>query len=301
MYTTRWNRPWFHYLWITAAYAAIYALLRLSLISHWQLTAGFRLACLLLVPPRYWPSLFAGEIIAAGETAYVCSSARGVPWALAFLLVPITANMLSVSWFRKHRPVMDEHRNVSVTALFQCIAAAVVLSTSAEVLQYALMQGLQPALGWPAKASYFTYLWFLGTGLGIFMVVPLVLWMYSEGDMRNIRRRITRSPVLLASVAFLVPLLYLLGYVIGYSHSVQVRHVGQIIMLAAPVWFAVRYGWQGAGLACVLANLGIVLSMPSLYDPITLGTQTLMLLSSTVWLLLGARISVTRLDQALAH
>ena len=48
---------WGRYLAVAGAYAACYELTRNVSFSHWMLPAGLRLACLLLVPRRYWPAL----------------------------------------------------------------------------------------------------------------------------------------------------------------------------------------------------------------------------------------------------
>jgi len=304
MQNIRWDRPWLRHLGIALAYAAIYSLLRTVWIPHWQLTAGFHLACLLLVPMRYWPALFVGQVAALGEIAYSCFGQLGLPWALTLPFTSMAITMPVVFLFRKYLPVIDADKRIVISSLLLCILTVTLLYTGAEIFEYALMQGVWPENQWSAAhVDYFGYLWFLGAGLGIYMIVPAALWFYTEGDLRlqNMWISILRSRVLLSAAAFLSPCLYVLAYTIEYSHLAWVRHLCQVAMLLTPLWFAVRYGWQGASLACMLANLAVVLSMPALYDPAVLQTQELMMISSTAWLLLGARVSTVRLRHASSH
>ena len=304
MHTVGWDRPWLRYLWISVGYAVVFELLGFVFISHWQLTAGFRVACLLLVPRRYWLALIAGEALADSAFVYGCVGRLGLPWGLSVLFVPMMLNMISVGLFRKYRPIIDANKRVVVSSLLLCIFASVIMSTGAEVIEFALMQGLSPEKRFSAAhVDSYSYLWFLGTGLGIYAIVPFALWAYTEDDLnwQSPLSGIVSSPLLLTAVAFLVPSLYVLAHTIVYTHAESLRHIAQVAMLLTPAWFAWRYGWQGASLACMMANLAVVQSMPALYDHTTLQTQTWMMVSSTVWILLGARFSTARFPQTPAQ
>ena len=46
---------------VVVAYAVGFSLLKEISVSHWNLIAGLRLLCLLVVPYRYWPAMIIGE------------------------------------------------------------------------------------------------------------------------------------------------------------------------------------------------------------------------------------------------
>ncbi|KAG9613615.1 hypothetical protein KCV01_g1086, partial [Aureobasidium melanogenum] len=74
---------WGQHVAIAAAYAACYEVTRHVTFSHWILTAGLRLACLLLLPMRYWPALAVGEALPMAENAIVCLKQFGAPWVVS--------------------------------------------------------------------------------------------------------------------------------------------------------------------------------------------------------------------------
>lgn len=55
---------------VCVGYALCYAMLRDVSVSHWNLPAGLRVACLLLFPYRYWPALLVGELIPVSHHAW---------------------------------------------------------------------------------------------------------------------------------------------------------------------------------------------------------------------------------------
>src|SRR5215471_14025461 len=76
--TTR--HAWIRHLLVAALYAVGYVLLRSVSVSNWNLPAGLRLVCLLLVPYRYWPALIVGEAIPVGYQALDCQHLFGWTW-----------------------------------------------------------------------------------------------------------------------------------------------------------------------------------------------------------------------------
>lgn len=68
---------------IAAAYGAAYEFARHLSFPQWMITAGLRLACLFLLPLRYWPALALGEGSPLLETSLLCVSDLGIPWAIS--------------------------------------------------------------------------------------------------------------------------------------------------------------------------------------------------------------------------
>src|ERR1700712_4978393 len=74
---------WGSMLAVASAYAACYEITLYFSFSHWLLPAGLRLACLLLVPRRFWLALAVGETLPAAEHALIHLHQFGIGWTLS--------------------------------------------------------------------------------------------------------------------------------------------------------------------------------------------------------------------------
>jgi hypothetical protein len=78
---------------VVIAYVLGYELLRSFTVSHWILTAGLRLSCLLLTPYRYWPALAVGELLPLAYLGYDCYDQFGLAWSIAAAIPPVVLGM----------------------------------------------------------------------------------------------------------------------------------------------------------------------------------------------------------------
>ncbi|GLQ91993.1 hypothetical protein GCM10007901_09440 [Dyella acidisoli] len=62
---------------IATIYLIALVLARHVSINHWILLTGFHLAVLMLVPYRFWPALFVGDL---ARQAYISATCLDAPW-----------------------------------------------------------------------------------------------------------------------------------------------------------------------------------------------------------------------------
>ena len=73
---------WGQYVAIAAAYEAVYEITLYLSSPQFLLTTGLRLACMLLLPMRFWPALAIGECVPLLEPAVFSAENFGVAWAI---------------------------------------------------------------------------------------------------------------------------------------------------------------------------------------------------------------------------
>jgi hypothetical protein len=111
---------WGKHVAIAAAYVGFYELCRHVSFPQWMLMSGFRLTCLLLLPPRYWPAIVVGEALPMLENAIVWGPKFGILWALlaaapmALLWIPVLKPMRARWPTRHRRPTLGQGEAIIV-------------------------------------------------------------------------------------------------------------------------------------------------------------------------------------------
>ncbi len=153
---------------ISAGYCAAFLVLWRVSFNQWYLPAGLRLACLLLLPIRYWPYVFAGDAAALLMMRAPKADQYSIQWAYLspFLLISLIA---IVPWiFRAY----FKGREIIVKKL-----PAIGLATA--IWPSAVGMGLNYFLDGPRKLvtleNFISYS--VGNYLGIMMaLLPCLLW-----------------------------------------------------------------------------------------------------------------------------
>src|ERR1700761_3161896 len=96
------SRSMLHQVAVVLGYVAVYTLIRPISDAHWQLTAGLRLALLLLVPYRYLTALAIGDTISCAYQSSLYAAQFGLSWAIADSL-PMIAFAMPVVWFCREK------------------------------------------------------------------------------------------------------------------------------------------------------------------------------------------------------
>lgn len=289
---TRWS-IWLQHLAVVVAYAVGYTLLRQISFSHWFLPSGFRLSLLLLVPRRYWAALAIGEIFPLAYTSYTCLDELGPVWSVLMVIPPIALAMPIVHWCRKQLVLFPTKHSLNMGSFLFCTLLVSMLWTALNLIAYAV--ALYPA-GYQPDYAEWAGRYFLGNYLGILTITPLVLLVretLQSGPWHQWVRRVASSRLLIESVSLLLPALALLTW-LGVSTTGDVRQVARIAMFLPVSWLALRHGWRGAAFGGAMASIGIVLTMPALYDHATQQAQVLIAFTITTLLMLGSRIAVLR-------
>lgn len=275
---------------VTAIYLVALVVFRQISVNHWIILTGFHLVALLLVPYRYWPALFAGDVARLAYVSYTCVDQFGLLWAL-INLIPFVAYAAPVVWFfRERHRLFPEHSAVNVPALVSCSLIVAALATAVTIGQ---LQITPLPHGYVIHYGEVIARLMLGNFMGVLTVTPIALvgWQSTVGrSWRQWSQGLTESRLVIESVYTLVPVAFLswLG-----TRDAQLRPVAQMAMFLPVVVLAMRHGWKGAAVAGTMASLGIVYLMPTTNDLATLQAETLVALAIGTMLLVGACVTVS--------
>jgi len=285
---------WVQLFALAAAYAAVYEFARYLTISHWMLTAGLRLACLFLLPIRYWPALILGEALPSFENALLNVSAFGGAWALA-AAVPMV-----LLWIPVVRPLRQRwslrtadgalRAGVVLAATLGC-AAVTAVSTTME-LEAALLSN--PG-AWPS-ISINDYFWayLLGAYLGALTLTPTVLAIHERVTAvpRFSLSLVWKSPLSRDLLAWILPICAGLAWVAMAASQDGLRQAARLALILPIFAAAIRHGWHGTALAGMAASVALAITGVTLLDPEMIRCQAVLALCISGTLLMGSRLPV---------
>ncbi|UPG90735.1 MASE1 domain-containing protein [Luteibacter aegosomaticola] len=286
---------WGRYLAVAGAYAACYELTRNISFSHWMLPAGLRLACLLLVPRRYWPALAVGEALPIAEMAALHASSFGVLWAFMASFPPIVVCMPAMAWLRSRYTLVrpDGQVNMGLILAATLLCAAFTAGANALVLSTVQLADGSPA---PSVTLPILLAWVLGCYLGALTLTPLIL---------AIRERMAAlpggvvtwpalrdSPLLRDALLFVVPCLALLLLVSdGTGDDNGLLTCVRIGMAVPVILMTLRHGWHGAAVGGMLASVAQASTSFQLQDPAMIRSQAILAFIASTALIFGVRIA----------
>ncbi|HEY4092358.1 MAG TPA: MASE1 domain-containing protein [Luteibacter sp.] len=286
---------WGRYLAVAGAYAACYELTRNISFSHWMLPAGLRLACLLLVPRRFWPALAVGEALPIAEMAALHATSFGVLWACMASLPPILLCMPAMAWLRQRYALLRADGQVNMGLILAATLVCAGITTGANAL---VLSTVNLADGSPAPAITLPILlaWVLGCYLGALTLTPLIL---------AIRERIAvlpggavswsavRDSILLRdAVFFVVPCLALLLLVAdGMGDDDGLLTCVRIGMAIPVILMTLRHGWHGAAVGGMLASVAQASTSFHLQDPAMIRSQAILAFVASTALIFGVRVA----------
>jgi glucose-6-phosphate-specific signal transduction histidine kinase len=288
---------WLQHAVVAVGYALGYALLRQVSWSHWALFAGYRLSVLLLTPYRYWPALVVGELGPVGYASLSCIETFGWLWSGVMLVPPIALAMPAVKFCRDRLGMIPAKGPVQMGIVLSCTLVVSGLWTlaNAAALSVAHLPSSFPPIDYNVEFSR----WFVGNFLGVLTVVPLLLvirgaWSKRADTLWGTLSQVRHSPLILETLAFLLPVLALLVWIGLDARSEASRQMAQMLMFLPVVALALRHGWHGVAIGGTAASLGVVLTMPEHYDTNTLQSEVFVAFAISSMLLFGSRIASLR-------
>jgi two-component system sensor histidine kinase UhpB len=289
----RWN-AWGQHVAVVAAYAACYEVTRHVSFSHWTLTAGLRLACLLLLPTRYWPALAAGETLPLIENALLCMPELGGAWALSASVPMVVLFMGCVKPILERRPLRTPEGHVRMSVILGATLGCAVISavSTSLTLEASLLAAPDAWPGISAPAYFWAYL--LGAYLGALTLTPALLALHERSQALEAvtcvavwRSRLFRDVVLWA-----VPASVLLAWLALATTSDTIRQVARMALMLPVLGLAVRHGWHGSALGGMAASIALAASGMIVLDPALIRCQVVLALFITGSLLVDARAPV---------
>ena len=220
------ERRWLTQIVVAAGYALAYFAVRPFSDAQWTLTSGLRVACLLLMPYRFWPALVLGEVLPLAYWNYQEGMDFGWIWMLVASMPPIAVGMPIVWWCRHRLALFPSRRLVNIGALLQCL---LLLSMVWAFMSYLLYLTASPSHHESAAAPALgTVMYFLGNYLGMVTILPWALLARLEqwrGQSRFKLKQLLANRMSRDIFAIVLPLmgaLFALSYVdqdeIGRAH-----------------------------------------------------------------------------------
>jgi two-component system, NarL family, sensor histidine kinase FusK len=297
------ENKWLRQLAVFIGYGVVFACLRPYANSIWAITCGLRLACLLVLPYRYWPTLALAEV---GPLIYQNNESLdqfGFAWAVVNSIPPILF-VMPVVWWCKHRlSLFPSKRMVRINALFVCAVLASAVWTAAIFAVVATV--VEPA--GTANPYHFHALEviqvFLGRYAGVLTLVPLALIfkLQKPAPLRTHLLGLAKSRLALETVVLLLPTLAVLVW-IDRRASAEAQQVIRMAMFLPAAWLTMKHGWRAAAFSIAAVMVCVFLEMNVTHNVIGLvGEQAFIAFAATCLFALGARITVQNAAEEQEH
>lgn len=258
-----WKHEWLLQLGVAAGYALLYLAIHPFSTAHWPIHAGIRLACLLLMPYRFWPALYIGEGLSNAYEILPCDN-LGLAFVIARCIPPFTVVMPIVWWCRRKMPpiLYKPERVVDIKALLLCI---VLVSFGNMAYSWTAI-----CLASTVRSLLIVVPWipgfFFGTYVAILSVVPWVLmaWLdYRPGRWREQARAILTSRLSLHILLLLIPTLALLAWLSQTVDQHRQISLAPIIAMAIPMaWLTLQHGWRAVAVSAPVVIACVSLPIP---------------------------------------
>lgn len=276
---------------IAAAYAACYELARYLSFSHWMLTAGLRLACLFLVPVRFWPALILGEALPSFENAILSEPQFGGAWALAAAVPMVLLWIPVVRPLRKRWPLHAADGQLRAGVLLTATLGCALVTAGATTLELEAALLSNPG-AWPeiSAAAYF-WAYLLGAYLGALTLTPTVIAMHERFRAAGAFRvaDLWRSPLARDIIAWAFPLCAGLAWVALATEQDGLRQVARLALLLPIFALTLRHGWHGTAMAGMLASVALAATGVTLLDPAMIRCQAVLALAISGTLMVSAK------------
>lgn len=293
---------WGQVLAVAAAYAACYELTRYFSYSHWILTAGLRLACLLLVPYRFWPALILGESLPVLQNALLHEEDFGWAWTAVSAIPFIPLCMPFIKAIREKMPLYDANGQLNArTILFATLVCALVTAVRTDLAVFAAL--IVTPDGWEAwrsEALIDLLAYILGAYLGALSLAPMFLvlreWFReSLSWKRLLDSRLTRD---VALGALPLSIVFAATASVSSGISLDVLRLGMAVPVIA---LTARHGWKGTAITAMLSSIALATTSATLLDPAMIRTQVILALVISGSLIVGIKRSHAAMDQSLSH
>lgn len=284
---------WTQQFAIAAAYAACYELARYLSFSHWLLTAGLRLACLFLVPVRFWPALILGEALPSFENALLLEHSMGAAWSLAAAVPMVLLWIPVVRPLRTRWPLHAPDGSLRASVLLAAALGCAIVNAIATTLELEAALLSNPGK-WPDISSA-TYFWayLLGGYLGALSLTPTIMAMHERA--RTAARFnlsfLWRSSLARDLIAWAIPMCFGLGWVAMATDQDLLRQLARLALLLPLFGLALRHGWHGTAVGGMLASVALAATGTALLDPAMIRCQAVLALCISGTLLVGSRAS----------
>jgi two-component system sensor histidine kinase UhpB len=294
--------PWGQVLAVAAAYAACYEVTRYFSYSHWILTAGLRLACLLLVPYRFWPALILGESLPVMQNALLHEADFGWAWASVSAIPFIPLCMPFVKAIRSRMPLFDASGQVNATTvLFATLVCAVVTALRTDLAVFAALIATPDGWeAWRAEGLIDLLAYVLGAYLGALSLAPMLLAVREWFRESLSWKRFFSSPLTRDVAVGALPLLLACAAIAPASAGFGLDLL-RLAMALPVIVLTARHGWTGTAVGGMLGSFALATTSATLLDPAMIRVQVILALVISSSLIVGIKRSRAVLARRVSH
>lgn len=282
---------WLAHLGVAVGYALAYLLVVGTLANApWPFAAGLRIACLLLVPYRYWPALVVGEVVPLAYRYLGYANDWGLTAAVLSSIPPIALAMPAVWWFRTRAGLFPSRDLVDVRKLLYC---TLLLSALWATASFAVISTIHLRSGPYRMPSGAAFSIFINLYLVLLMVTPWVViaQTHPREALRSLFswRAIATNPAT-RDVVMAVMLVGVLTALYRVADGTLKAFVMLVLFLPA-VGLTLKHGWRTCVFGGTLCLISICLIVKWVPDSTMQQIQALLASTITCLYLFGARIS----------
>ncbi|KAF1006666.1 MAG: hypothetical protein GAK28_02340 [Luteibacter sp.] len=291
---------WPEQIAVAAAYAAVWEVARHFSFSHWSLVSGIRLACLLLVPRRYWYAMALGETLPVMTNGLMYIPQFGWWYGLVGSIPVIFPCLPVMAWLRRRASVFLADGSVNML-LFgtAALACALISALFNEVAVAGAIWPTEPGHAPPYASlaqGFLTYL--LGAYLGSLTLAPSLVALRLAAQRKDIRN--LWQGALSRELGVVVALLGMAVFASGHLQGASLM-LCRISVALPVVAIAIRHGWQGAALSATLASIALAMTSATVRDPAMIQAQAIFAAALSATLLVTSRRAATAADVVTGH
>jgi len=280
---------WGHHLAIAAAYTGIYDILRTITVAQFVVTAGLRIACLLLVPRKYWTALLLGEALPVIAMAATTVDRFGPAFGLISSFPPIVLCMLIVAWFTRNTSLKRPDGTIDINRLL-LVSIACALASAADTCLSVLAPRAPDggalyhiSVGQALRSVQGYYLGALAIAPAFFALRERLRALTTPLQWQHIRTSGLFKDVLFIQVPLLTFILFY-AYMAGGGALAYGRMAAVVPILI----LGARHHWHGAAVAGMLSSAALMCTSSSFQDPSLDPAQTAMAFTLTICLVFGS-------------
>lgn len=284
---------WGQYAAIAAVYEAVYEITYYLSFQQFLLTTGLRLACMLLLPSRFWPALAIGEAVPLVENALFCAEQWGTLWAILVSVPTVALWWPLLKPLRQRWALYDANGRLRMPVIIGAtVCASLITATFATVtLVAALTHGPSKWSNISPVEFFFAYL--LGAYLGALTLTPVILALRERFKSLQHPFRVAviwRSLLLRDLLFWVLPALAVLTCLAVMTDNESVRYIARLALLWPVFGLASRHGWHGTAVGGMAASFALAVTSTGQLDRAALAVQVVLALVLSAALLLKARM-----------
>ena len=282
-------KAWGQHLAVIGAYAACYRLAYQLSVSHWELTVGFRLCCLLVVPVRLWPALAFGEFLPSLENALLSMDQFGPAWALAASVPQIVFCMACMKPLRQRWTTWMPDGRIRMSYLvFAALCCALMSALRDTAAVWVALASSSEDWGPDVSVSIGFSAYLLGGYLGALTLAPAMLAIQDRIGKAHSVTAVWRSPLFRDLLLWVAPALAALAWQ-ATVHTGFAQQAARLAMVIPVMAMAYRHAWHGAALAGTVASVAMALTSTVVRDPVLIECQVALAFVLSAALLMGGK------------